>query len=139
MVKNELMTLLSRLVELVTRLFNERMELARGELQEGASRAGRRATLALAGGLTLAVGVGFLGAAAVEALAPLLGNRALRLTLVALPFVAVGAWLVLRAARGFAGAAAPNDRDHDGDEGERQKSVRPAAQPIAAHQPHHQQ
>jgi hypothetical protein len=89
--------------------------------------------------LTLAVGVAFLGAAAVVALEAFVRSPALRLCLVAAPFVVVGLWGVLRATRGLGGTAAPDDRHHDRDESERKDEVRPAAQPIAAHQPHHQQ
>src|SRR5438094_627485 len=99
---------MSRLFELTTRLFTERIELARGELQETARVTSRRAVILLAGGLLCAVGLIFLGASAVEALGALVHNRGLRLLIVAVPFVAVGVGLVSHV---LAGAAADH-RDH---------------------------
>jgi Putative Actinobacterial Holin-X, holin superfamily III len=87
----------SRLVELVTQLFTERVELARGELQVGARQAGRRAAWGIGGALLVAVAIALFAAASVEALAPLVHNRALRLCLVALPLAVVGLVLMRRA------------------------------------------
>jgi hypothetical protein len=92
----ELVRLLQRLVELLTRRFGERVESARDELGERARLLGRRASLALAGALALAVGLALAGAAAVEALAPLVASRPARLVLVAAPFLAVGAGALWR-------------------------------------------
>jgi hypothetical protein len=127
-IRGELISLLQRLVELLTRLFNERMELARGELHEGA----RRAVWVFAGGLFAAMGLAFFGAAAVEALAPLVRSRALRLCLVALPLFGAGAAILLR-------VSAPRHAHDHGQQRHRQDHVRQAAEGIAAHQPQQQQ
>ena len=97
MTRPDALSLLSRLVDLVTQLFTERVELARGELQDGARQAGRRAAWGIGGGLLIAIAVALFAAASVEALAPLVHNRALRLCLVALPVAAAGLILMRRA------------------------------------------
>jgi hypothetical protein len=129
-VKSDLLSLITRLFELSTKLFNERVDLARGELQG----VGRRAIWLYAGGLMCAVGIAFLGAAAVELLGSWIHNRALRLFLVAVPLVAVGLFLILR----VLARAAADHGDHDRQEREHQKDMRPAAEALAGHQPHQQ-
>jgi hypothetical protein len=134
MSKPDVMSLLSRLVDLLTRLFTERVELARGELQEGARTAGRRAVWMLAGGLVLAVGLAFFAGAAVEALAPLVHNRALRLCLVGLPLVVAGGLFVRRGLHVSAGAL-PDDTHHHRDQRQGHDDMGPGAERIPAHQP----
>jgi uncharacterized membrane protein YqjE len=99
MTRPDALSLVSRLVELVTQLFTERVELARGELQDGARQAGRRAVLVLSGALLIAVGIAFFAGAAFMALGVLVRSPALRLSLVGLPLVAAGIYVVSRAAR----------------------------------------
>lgn len=132
---SDFVSLVQRLLDLLSKLFTERVELAKNELQAGARRASRRAALAFAGGLFFAVGIAFAGAAAAEALAPLIHNLALRLLLIALPLVMVGAWLVARASSDRLAGPLTDDRDHDGQEREHQEHVRPGAERIAADQP----
>ena len=98
MTRPDALSLVSRLVELTTQLFTERVELARGELQNGARQAGQRAAWGLGGGLLIAVSIALFAAASVEAMAPLIHNRALRLCIVAVP-LAVAGLLLLRRAR----------------------------------------
>jgi hypothetical protein len=97
MTRPDALSLVSRLVELVTQLFSERVELARGELQQGARLAGRRAAWGAGGGLLVAVAIALFAAASVEALATVIHNRALRLCLVALPLAVAGLALMRRA------------------------------------------
>jgi hypothetical protein len=133
--RGDFLSLVERLIDLLSKLFTERVALARGELQESARRAGRRASLGLAGALLCAVGLAFLGAAAVDALAPLVKSVWLRCLLVSLPFVASGAWLISRAGSDRLAGAAPDDRDHDREQRQHQEDVRPGTERVAEHQP----
>jgi hypothetical protein len=136
--RDDLFSLLERLVELLTRLFTERVDAARGELTVRARGVLRGAAWAFAGGLLVAVGLAFAGAATVEALGGLIASRALRLVIVAASIVCAGA-VVLR--RGLAHSAA-DDRDDHGDERKHEQHVNPGADRVAAHhgeQPQNQQ
>lgn len=137
MSRPDLLSLVSRLVDLSTRLIGERLELARGELSQGARLAGRRAAWGIGGGLLVAVAIAFFADASVEALAPLVQSRPLRLCLVAVPLLAFGIVFLLRALHVPAGAAPDHGDDHR-QESQRQDDVRPGAERIAAHQPDNQ-
>ena len=137
--------LVQKLVELVVRLVGGRIELASAQIRDGAGRAGRVAALALAGALLAAVGLALVALAAVDALAPLVASRSLRLLLVAAPLGA-GALLLMRAARAASerrlARAATDETDRHRDQREHQKDVNPGAERVAAHhseQPQHDQ
>jgi hypothetical protein len=138
---SEMVALLERLVELLAKLFSERITLARAELQESARQAGRRAGLVLAGGLIGAVGVAFVAAALTESLRPLLASLSLRLFAVSLLLLGAGALVVRRALRPahILPRALPDYRDHDGEERQHQDQVGPRTEGTAGHQPHDQQ
>ena len=131
MTRPDLMALITRLFELSTKLFSERIELAKGELRESASLGARRAALFFVGGLICAVGLLLAGLSVVEALGYLINSRALRCLIVAVPCVAVGLYVLTRAAADHA--------DHHREERQDQDDVRPAAKAIAGHQPEQQQ
>jgi hypothetical protein len=137
MSRPDLLTLVARLVDLSTRLFSERLELARGELSQGARQAGRRAAWGIGGGLLVAVATGLFAAASVEALAPLVRSRALRLCLVAAPLLCAGVVLLLRGLNVPAGTTPDHANDHR-EQSERQHHVRPGAERIAGDQPEKQ-
>ena len=137
--------LLQKLVDLVVRLVGGRIELASAQVRDGARRAGRVAALALAGALLAAVAVALVALAAVDALAPLVASRSLRLLLVAAPLGAA-ALVLMRAARAASERrltrSATNETDRHRDEREHEQDVNPGAERVAAHhseQPHHQQ
>lgn len=123
------MSLVQRIVELTVRLVGARLEQTGAELKTGAARVGRAAAWAFAGGLLIALGVGAVAAAAVEALAPLVAARSLRLLIVAAPLFALGA-VAIRAARARARSAGPAPA-----EGEARRDRAAARQPE---QPEHE-
>lgn len=86
----DLFSILQRVAELVVRLVTQRLELAETHVRDGASRVGRASTLGLAGGLLTLVGVLLVADAAVEAIAPWVASRAVRLLTVAAPFLLAG-------------------------------------------------
>jgi hypothetical protein len=130
----DLIALLSRLVELLSRLWVERLDEARRQLEAGVQRAGRTAGLALAGALVLTVGLALVCVALVDALAPLVPSRPLRLTLVAAPLVLAGALALWRAGRrsNRLTAAAPDHRDDHQHQGQDQQHVNPRPDGVAA-------
>ena len=95
--RSELMTVVQRVVDLVVKVISGRIELTATEVRDGAGRARRGAGLGLAGALMLVVGFLLLAGAAVDALAPWVVSRPLRLLIVAAPFVIAGTATVARA------------------------------------------
>jgi hypothetical protein len=131
MSRPDLISLITRLFELSTKLFSERIELAKGELRGGAAVGARRAAWFFVSGLSCAVGLVFVGLASVDALGHLINSRALRCLIVAVPFVAFGLYVLAR-------AAADHTDDHR-QERQHEDDVRPRAEVVAAHQPEQQQ
>jgi len=109
--------LMQRVVDLLVRVIGEE-----------ATRTRRQASWFAAGLLLLGMAVAFAAGALVEALAPLIPQRALRLLTVAVPLALVGRALLQR---GVAGAAA-DERDGQRDDRQHQQHVNPRAQRIAA-------
>jgi hypothetical protein len=143
--RSELMAVLQRVVDLLVKLIGGKIELATTQLQDGAVRTGRAAGYGVAGGLILTVGLALLAAAAVDALAPLIAYRPLRLLIVAAPFVTLGAATIATARRALqrrvAGPSA-NEPDGQRDEGKHQEHMNPRAHGVPtdhAEQPQHQQ
>jgi hypothetical protein len=136
--------LLQRVVDLLVKLIGGKIELATSQVRETADSVSRRVIRGAAGALIATIGVTLLALAAVEALAPLIESRALRLLLIGAPLVGAGALISFRARpseRGVAGAAT-DEGDHHRDDGEHQKDVNPSADRVAAHhaeQPQDQQ
>jgi hypothetical protein len=130
--RRDLWSLLQRLVELGVRLVNERLELAEAQLRHRAAELRRRAAPVLAGAFALAIGAALGALAAVDALAPLVPSRPLRLVLVAVPFVAVGAALLGRSSSRLAGSLADDGDDHR-HQREQEQDVNPGAARVAAH------
>jgi uncharacterized membrane protein YqjE len=133
-----IVALLQRVVDLLVQLIGNKIELASTEVRDTAQDVGRRAIYGAVGALLATIAVMLLALAAVEALAPLVTSRALRLVLVATPFL-VGGWGVARRARSDAerGLARPpaNDRDHHRDDRQHQQDVQPGTERIPAHHP----
>ena len=120
-----LFDLMQRVVDLLVRVVAEEAERTR-----------RQVAWFAAGAVLLGVALAFVAGAAVEALAPLLPNRALRLLTVAVP-LALGGRALLQ--RGIARSAA-EQRDGERDRGQHQQDVDPRADRIAAdhgQQPQH--
>jgi hypothetical protein len=132
-----IVALLQRVVDLLVQLIGNKIELAGAEVRTGAREVGRRAVLGATGGLLATVGVTLLALAAVDALAPLVGSRALRLTLVAAPFLVAGVLFAARARSRQAGLAGPaaDDRNHHRDDGQHQEHMEPGSERVAAHHP----
>jgi hypothetical protein len=131
MPRPDLLALVQRLVELSVRLVTERLEAAQRQLTDGARTASRRALYALVAALAFTLAAALLAAAAAEALAPLVASRALRLLLVSVPFVALGAWAAPRSRRPL-GAAADDADDHR-HQGQHQQHVNPRPDGVSAH------
>jgi hypothetical protein len=129
--------LLQRVVDLLVKLIGGRIELATAQVRETADSVSRRIIRAAAGALIATVGVTLLALAAVEALGPLIANRALRLLLIGAPLLGAGALILAFARPSERGVSGPatDERDHDRDDGEHQQDVNPGTHRVAAHHP----
>jgi hypothetical protein len=133
-----IVALLQRVVDLLVQLIGNKIELAGTQVRDTARDVGRRGILGAVGALLAAVGVMLLALAAVDALAPLVTNRALRLVLVAVPFLVAGALFAARARSGAEGGLArppADDRDHQRDDRQHQEYVQPGPHGVPAHHP----
>lgn len=105
--RGDLSALVQRLATTLTRLFGERIDLARLELRDEAERVLAVLAVLLLYAAAVAVGLVLLTLAATELLSPWIRSRALRLLVVGVPLLVVGVRGSLRLARTL---APPNQR-----------------------------
>jgi hypothetical protein len=117
MVGANLIDLMQRVVDLLVRMIGEE-----------AAHARRQVAWFAAGAVLLGVALAFVAGAAVEALAPLLPSRSLRLLTIAVP-LALGGRALLQ--RGIA-RSATEQGDRQGDHRQHEQNVDPRAQRVAA-------
>jgi len=140
---SHVVALLQRVTDLLVDLIGGKIELATAQAQQTVDSASRRAISGAAGALLASVGLGLCALAAVDALAPFVTSRPLRLLLGGAPLLVAGALVLARAAseRRVRGTA-PDHRDRQQDDREDQEHVDPRTDGVAAHhpeQPEHQQ
>jgi hypothetical protein len=130
----DLFTLVRRLIELTVQMVGKRLELAQSEARHLLRQIVRRLVPATVAVVALALGAAFAGLAAVDALAPVVTSRVLRLLLVAVPFVAVGVVALGRAkASDRLAGSATDDADDHRHQRQYEEDVNPRAERIAAH------
>lgn len=106
--RGDLSALVQRLASTLTRLFGERIDLAKLELRDEAERILAVLARLLLYAAALAVGLVLLSLAATDLLSPFIRSRALRLALVGIPLAAVGTRGALRLARALAPPQRPD-------------------------------